>query len=254
MAASEDFWATLPGVLKDLTNDANTDMSSIRQVLYPAQNPMPSYLADTTQSSEGSSNVPVSPPHRYKDQDGLKAALRACFAQLKLTPADGECDILAIPYDAIETACVHQAFRGRLGSPLATAGDIGLVYLWKFLLHTGNLQLWGTRLRDLFAATTDEDDDVDKIPSFALEERTSQLVRMFTTASGYVGLALCDLQVGDEIYVLGGCAMPVALRPSSKCVGGFELLGGVFVAGLMRGEAVTEHLASGRPVEEIILC
>jgi hypothetical protein len=258
MGLDKDLFAALPDILKDVAKDAKTaDMSMVRKALYPSQSPMPRQQDDATQSSENSS-VPTPQTHKYKDQDGLRSAIAACFAQLQLKPADGETDILSIPYDAIESACLRQALRGglrgRFGSSLSIARDIGLTYLWKMLLHSGSLELWGTKLRDLFAnANGDSDDKVD-IPRFQAPDRTSQLARMFTTASGYVGVALCDLRVGDEIYILGGCTMPVALRPSAKCHGCFELLGGVFVPGLMHGEAVTEHLANENTIGDVTLC
>lgn len=250
----KDLLAALPDILKDVTKDAKTaDMSMVRKALHPLPSPILRRQDDATQSSEDS-NIPTPRTYRYKDQDELKSAIAACFAHLQLTPADGETDIFSIPYDAIKSACLRQALQGHSNSSLSIAMDRGLTYLWAMLLHVGSLELWGTKLRDLFAnANGDSDDEVD-IPMYQMPERTSQLARMFTTASGYVGVALCDLRAGDEIYILGGCAMPVALRPSARCHGCFKLLGGVFVPGLMHGEAVTEHLANEKTIGDVTLC
>jgi hypothetical protein len=247
----KDLLAALPDILKDVTKDAKTaDMSMIRKALHPPPYPMPRQEDDTTQSSKDS-NVPAPRTNRYKDQDELKSALAKCFAHLGLTRADGETDIFTFPYDAIERVMLRQAlFKSRY-----IPKDHGLFYLWRMLSHANSLELWGTKLRDLFpSANGDLADEVDNIPRFQFSDPTSQYGRMFATASGYVGVALCDLRAGDEIHILVGCAMPVALRPSIRCHGCFELLGGVFVPGLMDGEAVTEHHANEKKIGDVTLC
>lgn len=251
----KDLLAALPNILKDVTKDAKTaDMSMIRKTLHPPLNPMPRKEDDAMQSSKDA-NILAPRINRYKDQDELKSVIGKCFAHLGLTRADGETDIFTFPYDAIERAMLRQAlFKSRYPSVIIPK-DHGLFCLWRMLRHANSLELWVTKLRDLFpSANGDLADEVDKIPRFQFSDKTSQYGRMFTTASGYVGVALCGLRAGDEIYILAGCAMPVALRPSTRCHGCFELLGGVFVPGLMHGEAVTEHHANEKKIGDVTLC
>ncbi|KAK4443440.1 hypothetical protein QBC34DRAFT_311031 [Podospora aff. communis PSN243] len=60
--------------------------------------------------------------------------------------------------------------------------------------------------------------------------------RFFTTEKGRCGIAPGGAQVGDEVYVLCGGRVPFLLRRVAE--GGFCLVGGCFVDGIMMGEAL----------------
>ncbi|KAH7409029.1 heterokaryon incompatibility protein-domain-containing protein [Cadophora sp. MPI-SDFR-AT-0126] len=62
--------------------------------------------------------------------------------------------------------------------------------------------------------------------------------RVCATEKGFVGLAPIGAKVGDLVVVFGGGAMPFVLRQSGESEGSFRLVGGCYVHGLMRGEAV----------------
>ncbi len=49
-------------------------------------------------------------------------------------------------------------------------------------------------------------------------------------------------QKGDIIVILYGCSVPLILRPRNE--GGFMLIGGAYVYGIMQGEAI-EWLKNG---------
>ncbi|PVH72680.1 HET-domain-containing protein [Cadophora sp. DSE1049] len=66
--------------------------------------------------------------------------------------------------------------------------------------------------------------------------------RVCKTESGFVGLVPMGSRVGDLVVVFGGGAMPFVLRPSEEIEAGFRLVGGCYVHGLMRGEAVPSPL------------
>ncbi|KAH7389214.1 hypothetical protein BKA64DRAFT_680061 [Cadophora sp. MPI-SDFR-AT-0126] len=77
--------------------------------------------------------------------------------------------------------------------------------------------------------------------------------RLFRTTNGFLGMGSRKVRLGDEIWLIGGAATPFLLRP----IGGpdgvgvrkFELLGEVYVHGIMYGEAAK----SMDDVEEIEL-
>ena len=56
------------------------------------------------------------------------------------------------------------------------------------------------------------------------------------TEKGYFGLALSTTKQGDLVCVIRGCNVPFVLRETQK--GTFELIGEVYVHGIMNGEAV----------------
>lgn len=250
-----ELWEVMPSFLDALANRPEVvDMDQFHKLWEPIIAPIPKEPERTTNTASiQSSDASAIQGHRYKNKNGLKAALSACFARLNLSPEDSDTDIFSIPYNAIKTAMLHQALGGNHGYSSYTSGvGVALRYLWRVVLQAGSLDLWGIRLRDLFAAAPDED-YVD-FPDFTLPDRTSQLASFFTTASGYVGVALCELQAGDGIYIVKGCAMPLVLRPTDNAKCAFKVLGGVYVHGAMGGEGVTDFLASAKSVSEIVLC
>ncbi|RYN68206.1 hypothetical protein AA0117_g11244 [Alternaria alternata] len=63
--------------------------------------------------------------------------------------------------------------------------------------------------------------------------------RLVSTALGYVGITPHFIQKGDTIAVIGGCAVPLVLRPRWQQKPGrlkYEILGECFVYGIMDGE------------------
>ena len=61
--------------------------------------------------------------------------------------------------------------------------------------------------------------------------------RLMFTHEGYIGMAPYDTRKGDKVCLLFGCRVPVVLR--ERIAGGFELIGEVYVHGIMKGEALT---------------
>lgn len=59
--------------------------------------------------------------------------------------------------------------------------------------------------------------------------------RPFLTGSGYLGMGLESVEVGDEVWVVKGCPTPLVLRREGK---EFSLVGESYVHGVMNGEAV----------------
>ena len=62
--------------------------------------------------------------------------------------------------------------------------------------------------------------------------------RLMFTHEGYLGMAPYRSRTGDKICLLLGCRIPVILRERSE--GGHELVGEVYVHGIMKGEALTD--------------
>lgn len=58
----------------------------------------------------------------------------------------------------------------------------------------------------------------------------------FITEQGYFGLAREGCQIGDEVWVVGGCSVPILLSPSSDRTSDREVRGEVFIDGFMFGE------------------
>ncbi|EHK22880.1 uncharacterized protein TRIVIDRAFT_60299 [Trichoderma virens Gv29-8] len=60
----------------------------------------------------------------------------------------------------------------------------------------------------------------------------------FITGRGYIGLAREQSRVGNEIWLVGGCSVPLLLSPQTENPGFFEVNGEVFLDGFMFGEAM----------------
>lgn len=73
--------------------------------------------------------------------------------------------------------------------------------------------------------------------------------KFLRTKRGFMGLARQPAEVGDEVWVLLGCDVPMILR---KCDDYYILVGECFVYGMMEGEQTKDLLASGPP-KNIIL-
>jgi hypothetical protein len=73
----------------------------------------------------------------------------------------------------------------------------------------------------------------------------SNAVILFATETSRVGsmARTSDIQVGDEIWILFGCRMPLMMRPKRDEMGKglrYQVIGPAVVPGLMRGEAIKE--------------
>jgi len=62
---------------------------------------------------------------------------------------------------------------------------------------------------------------------------------LFATSNGRLGSGPLDIEVGDQIYLLGGVPLPMVLREAST-PGTFTVVGPAYVYGLMEGEALTD--------------
>ena len=60
--------------------------------------------------------------------------------------------------------------------------------------------------------------------------------RLFRTKESQLGLGPRSLQVGDEVWILGGARYPFLLRPLEN--GAYWLVGTIYVHGIMHGEAI----------------
>ncbi|KAM0230282.1 hypothetical protein ACHAP5_011405 [Fusarium lateritium] len=81
-------------------------------------------------------------------------------------------------------------------------------------------------------------DEIDVLEALFLRVYTSRGLRFYRTKTGLVTLLHKDVCVGDSVWILKGCRLPVVLRPSSSHPGSFEFVGGGYVYGLMNGEAL----------------
>jgi hypothetical protein len=60
----------------------------------------------------------------------------------------------------------------------------------------------------------------------------------FTTKEGYIGLCTASARPGDRICIALGGSNPVMLRPVPKSEGHYQVGGGCYVHGLMKGEGI----------------
>lgn len=63
----------------------------------------------------------------------------------------------------------------------------------------------------------------------------SQRRRLFITKKGYLGLGPRDAELGDSVFILLGCKVPVVLRNKGEQ---WDFVGEAFVTGIMDGEIV----------------
>ena len=96
----------------------------------------------------------------------------------------------------------------------------------------------------------DEHDTADETSHNALHTLTLGPTRgrvLFTSSTGYIGLAPHSAREGDLIFIAMGADVPYLLRPFDD---GYELIGEVYVQGIMDGEVMRmEHI----PVEDIMI-
>jgi hypothetical protein len=264
-------WTELSEMFNELTKDSSKIDKNLLDKALPLKinlEPSSLYSKDATETvgTPPNKHIESSGKHQYTNWEGLKEAVAACLDQLKLSTPTEEGAMFSIPINVIHTALLFQAISSEdsSGSLFFDAADSAIGSLSNFLRHNENLSLWGAKLADFFPGPCDDEISYlvsGRLPSFArlgqmppVPDQTSQTAMMFTTKSGYLGVALGDLRPGDEIYILNKCRMPVALRPSKTCPSAFELLGGVFVHGIMQGEAVAEALETSQPIQTVTLC
>ncbi|KAG7424625.1 hypothetical protein Forpi1262_v013702 [Fusarium oxysporum f. sp. raphani] len=60
---------------------------------------------------------------------------------------------------------------------------------------------------------------------------------------GYLGMGYVSSEVGDELWVVSGCPIPMILRKTGLKKNEYSLIGETYVHGAMQGEAVTEDAA-----------
>ncbi|KAK3363973.1 hypothetical protein B0T25DRAFT_528865 [Lasiosphaeria hispida] len=173
--------------------------------------------------------------HQYSDLEGLKQALADCFRSLRVTPQDpsnSSSSIFDTPLDAV----AHPADNLWDMDHTSPTFDLPIMTLLRMFVKTcKTIDLWGLGLHDLFAGSPL---DKSQAPAeLAMHDRTLVLGQLFTTWTGFVGTALCNARPGDRVFLLVGCPMPVILRPSTKRPQTWEMVGGVYISGLMDGEA-----------------
>ncbi|KAK0642113.1 heterokaryon incompatibility protein-domain-containing protein [Cercophora newfieldiana] len=87
-------------------------------------------------------------------------------------------------------------------------------------------------------------------PGYQRQEPPMALgLRVFMTQDGKIGLGGSDMMVGDVVSVLLGGQMPFILRPTGNDSAFYQLIGEVYVHGIMDGEVTRE----GRDVEWVSL-
>ncbi|CAG7564528.1 unnamed protein product [Fusarium equiseti] len=61
-------------------------------------------------------------------------------------------------------------------------------------------------------------------------------MRLYKTGKGLFAMLRPEVEIGDSVWVLQGCGLPVVLRPSLLHPESFEFVGGGYVYGIMNGE------------------
>ena len=272
---SVHIWEKLPDILACFAKESHEEGMKYLDELWPDLDSLDHATSckgrtqdDDATTRKRSMSKKEGSDHRYKSQQGLQDAFLACLQQLKLTTPDEAGAIFTIPINIIHDALLYQAvgFGSATKSAFISSRDTRIAYLSRFLRHNQDFSLNGAKLADCFEGPCSNKEAAeylveDRFPSFEpLDgmipriDQTSQVARMFTTGSGYLGVAMGKLQAGDEIHILKGCCMPAALRPSSRHVGAYEFLGGVFVHGIMHGEAVIDHQSRSGNLHRVTLC
>jgi hypothetical protein len=116
-----------------------------------------------------------------------------------------------------------------------------------------NFKLWDTSFRGLFPASA-ADVEPASFSAPEIEGSAMSLAHLFTTFGGYVGTCLGNVRAGDELFLLAGCSMPVLLKKSAAVSGAYELQGGVYIPGLMNGEALNGKDHPEGDFQIILIC
>jgi hypothetical protein len=75
---------------------------------------------------------------------------------------------------------------------------------------------------------------------FEIQGRYTLNRRLILTASGYLGLASCLTNVGDDVVLCKGSSVPLVLRRTEDTMGTFRLVGDSYIHGIMNGEIFEE--------------
>jgi hypothetical protein len=190
----------------------------------------------------------VASTHRYGDIEGLKMALNECFGCFGVKLEGGQ-SIFNFPFDmdGEQDEALNQVATSReFMTPMVTSFNM----LREFF---GDFNLWGTSFSDLFPVRTANVDPAS-FSVLDIKGNAMTLAHLFTTSDGFVGTCLSNIQAGDELFLLAGCHMPVLLKKSAGFSGAYELRGGVYIPGLISGEALD---CKGRPeddFETVLIC
>ncbi|KAH8588997.1 heterokaryon incompatibility protein-domain-containing protein [Bisporella sp. PMI_857] len=205
-----------------------------------------------TEDSQVTELPPSATWHKYDHLLSLKMALMECFQCLGVKFEREGYSIFDIPYNLnIE----QQELRLQRIQYVSASfiDDPGLSTLNSVREAFANFNLWGTAFKDLFPPDF-KDVDPHSVALPNIPDRTVTLARLLTTCEGHVGTCIGHARPGDEIFLLHGCTMPVILRASPSCDGAYELKGGVYVPGVMNGEAFARFQASDTISKVITIC
>ncbi|KAF4338327.1 triacylglycerol lipase II precursor [Fusarium beomiforme] len=84
------------------------------------------------------------------------------------------------------------------------------------------------------------EEEILTLQQFFLRIFQTRGMRFYKTAKGLFALLHPEVRVGDSVWVLKGCRLPVVLRPSLSHPGSFEFVGGGYVYGIMNGETLED--------------
>ncbi|KAI0187502.1 HET-domain-containing protein [Astrocystis sublimbata] len=73
----------------------------------------------------------------------------------------------------------------------------------------------------------------------------------FSTTEGRLGASKCALRLGDQVFIVLGCDVPLILRPDTD-EGTYKVLGDCYLSGAMDGEALLGELESPWAVEYVL--
>jgi hypothetical protein len=120
----------------------------------------------------------------------------------------------------------------------------------------GHMDISGYSLASLFPSNSETLDFSHPGPDLVEAIVTVSLFiafrRLMTTAQGYLGLAPKRTVVGDSIFILFGCNVPLLLRPCGN--GAYKLIGECYVHGSMNGEAIALFERGYFEVQNVKLC
>ena len=202
-----------------------------------------------TPNADKISTIPITSAHRYGNTEGLKAALNKCFGRFEVKLGGGQ-SIFSFPLDVSEED--DEILKKQILGSREFKGP--MVKSFNLIRHFfADFKLWDTSFRDLFPARA-ADVDPASFSAPEIEGNAFSVAHLFTTFDGYIGTCLGNVRAGDELVLLAGCSMPVLLRKSAAVSGAYELQGGVYIPGLMNGEALN---GEGRPEDyfrTILIC
>jgi hypothetical protein len=182
--------------------------------------------------------------HKYGDNAGLRAALETCMKTIGWEPNPEHKDvrsIFAIPRQMAVEAPGQESTPGLQGQDFTD-----------FRSRNESLDLWGWSLESFFDQEKigNPPDITGSMLKHLTDMHRSRRGNLFTTAGGWLGANLCRILPGDEVFLLFGCRMPIALR---RVGDSYRRVGAVYVCGAMNGEAMDELEAKGAALCEVII-